>query len=373
MFLLGIVHDALLVLDHMFGYKASIIRAAATLTSHAQGEPFMSVLTVALLQLADGCDDQATNLAKGEAFCRRARSMGADIALFPELWNIAYTFDRHAVAGTPDEAQSASDLWRAPELWTAGDVVFDAVSPALLERWQAQAIDRTGSFVSHFRALARDLDMAIALTYLERWPGLPRNTVSLIDRRGEIVLTYAKVHTCDFDLPEMLCTPGDDFFACTLDTAQGDVRVGAMICYDREFPESARILMLKGAEIILTPNACDMNANQLGQFRARAYENMVGVAMANYAKPGFGHSVAYDPIAFGANGARDTLLIEAGEREGIYMAEFDLDAIREYRRRETWGNAFRRPHRYAALVALDVAPPFVRVNARGERYDPSRR
>jgi predicted amidohydrolase len=238
---------------------------------------------------------------------------------------------------------------------------------------QAQAIDRDGPFVSRFRGLARELNMAIALTYLERWPGLPRNTVSLIDRHGEMVLTYAKVHTCDFDLPEMLCTPGDDFFVCALDTAHGDVQVGAMICYDREFPESARILMLKGAEIILTPNACDMNRHRLDQFRVRAYENMVGVAMANYAKPGFGHSVAYDPIAFGPGGARDTLLIEAGEREGIYLAEFDMGAIREYRQRETWGNAFRRPHRYGALVSLDVAPPFVRMNARGEQYDTTRR
>ena len=333
----------------------------------------MSILTVALLQLADGCDDQAKNLARGEAFCRRARSMGADIALFPEMWNINYTFDRHAETGAPEQGQSSADLWRAPELWTEADAMFDPVSPALREHWQAQAIDHTGPFVSHFRALARELDMAIALTYLERWPGLPRNTVSLIDRHGEIVLTYAKVHTCDFDLPEMLCTPGDDFYVCTLDTAQSEVQVGTMICYDREFPESARILMLKGAEIILTPNACDMNAHRLGQFRARADENMVGVAMANYAKPGYGHSVAYDPVAFDANGARDTLLIEAGEREGIYLAEFDLDAIRDYRRRETWGNAFRRPHCYGALVAPDVAPPFVRVNARGERYDPSRR
>jgi predicted amidohydrolase len=333
----------------------------------------MNVLTVALLQLAGGSADQARNLATGEAFCRRARTMGADIALFPELWNIGYTFDRHTAIGAPEQEQSFGDLWRAPELWTAADIEVDPLSPALLERWQAQAIDRTGPFVSHFRALARELDMAIALTYLERWPGLPLNTVSLIDRHGEIVLTYAKVHTCDFDLPEMLCTPGDDFYVCTLDTAQGDVRVGAMICYDREFPESARILMLQGAEIILTPNACDMNTNRLGQFRARAYENMVDVAMANYAKPGFGHSVAYDAIAFDANGARDTLLIEAGEREGIFLAEFDLDALREYRRREVAGNAFRRPHRYGALVAPDVAPPFVRVNARGEPYDRLRR
>src|SRR2546425_7595250 len=39
--------------------------------------------------------------------------------------------------------------------------------------------------------------MAIALTYLERWPGGPHDTVSLIDRHGELVLTYAKVNTCD--------------------------------------------------------------------------------------------------------------------------------------------------------------------------------
>jgi len=58
-----------------------------------------------------------------------------------------------------------------------------------------------------------------------------------------------------------------------------------MICYDREFPESARILMLKGAEIILTPNCCELEQSRLGQFRTRAFENMVGVAMANYAAP----------------------------------------------------------------------------------------
>ena len=58
-----------------------------------------------------------------------------------------------------------------------------------------------------------------------------------------------------------------------------------MICFDREFPESARILMLKGAEIILTPNACEMEDNRICQFKTRAYENMVGVVLANYAAP----------------------------------------------------------------------------------------
>ena len=59
--------------------------------------------------------------------------------------------------------------------------------------------------------------------------------------------------------------------------------------------------------------------------------------------------------------------------EGVYLARFDLDAIRAYRERETWGNAFRRPDRYGPLTATDVEEPFVRVDAQGERYDRVRR
>ena len=105
--------------------------------------------------------------------------------------------------------------------------------------------------------------------------------------------------------------------------------IGAMICYDREFPESARILMLKGAEIILTPNACDLEANRLGQFRARAYENMVGVAMANYAAPWQnGHSVAYRRRSSATPTAAPGHTADRGRRarKGIYLAGFDLAA-----------------------------------------------
>ena len=82
---------------------------------------------------------------------------------------------------------------------------------------------------------------------------MPRNTMILLDRHGRRVFTYAKVHTCDFG-DEKYLTPGEDFCVANLDTAQGAVkRSGAMICYDREFPESARILMLKGENMILHP------------------------------------------------------------------------------------------------------------------------
>jgi N-carbamoylputrescine amidase len=216
--------------------------------------------------------------------------------------------------------------------------------------------------------------MAIALTYLERWEPLPRNTVSLIDRHGEIVLTYAKVHTCDFDLPECALTPGDDFPVCALDAASGEVKIGAMICYDREFPESARVLMLQGAELIVVPNASMLHPIHLDQLRLRAYENMVGVAMTNYAgRDPNGHSAAYDPIAFEEGKGRDMLVVAAGEEEGVYLAPFDLDRLREYRRRETSGNAFRRPHRYELLTSDDVLDPFRRADAAGQWYHETRR
>ncbi len=100
---------------------------------------------------------------------------------------------------------------------------------------------------------------------------------------------------------------------------------------------------------------------------------MVAVALANYAAPkDNGHSIAFDPIAFDERGSRETLVIEAGEVEGVYLATFDLDAIRAYRQRETWGDAFRRPGLYAALASLEVAPPFLRVNERGEPYSRTR-
>ncbi|ACZ43576.1 Nitrilase/cyanide hydratase and apolipoprotein N- acyltransferase [Thermobaculum terrenum ATCC BAA-798] len=332
-------------------------------------------LRVALLQMASCGEDQEGNLRKGEDFCRRAAAMGADLALFPEMWNIGYTFSRPPLPQGQQQVNVMHDVWRAPRYWTAGSQDPEEALAEHIRRWQSLAVTEDSPFVRHFRQLAKELDMAIALTYLQAWEPAPRNVVSIIDRRGEILMTYAKVHTCDFGLPEWCTTPGEGFYACDLETREGEVRLGAMICYDREFPESARILMIEGAEVILTPNACDLEEHRLSQFKVRAFENSVAVAMANYAAPQMnGHSCAYHPVAFDAHGrSQDTTVVLAGEAEGVYLAQFDLDEIREYREREVWNNAFRRPHRYGKLVEQGVEPPFVRVNARGERYDPSKR
>lgn len=288
-------------------------------------------LKIALLQLLPG-KSQAENLQKGLDACRKAKEQGADIALFPEMWSTGY------------------------------------VIPEQIDSSQATALSADSPFVTAFARLAQALDMAIGITFLEAWEPLPRNTLCLFDRLGRCVLTYAKVHTCDFG-DERRLTPGQDFYVTELDTAKGRVKIGAMICYDREFPESARILMLKGAEIILVPNACPMEINRLAQLRARAFENMVGIATVNYplGQPDCnGHSTAFDGIAYRPSepGSRDTLIIEAGEQEGIYPAVFPLEELRAYRQHEVHGNAYRHPQKYHLLVSESIDEPFIRKDYR---------
>lgn len=289
------------------------------------------IIKVALLQIMP-TGSLSGNLKKGLEYCVKAKEQGADIALFPEMWSCGYEIP-----------QDKSVL-------------------------KSMAVSKSGDFVTEYRKLARELNMAIGITFLEEHIPSPRNSMCLFDRFGNEVYTYAKVHTCDFG-DERCLTPGEDFYVGDLDTEKGNIKVGSMICYDREFPESARILMLKGAEIVLVPNACPMEINRISQLRGRAYENMIGIATVNYPaeKPDCnGHSTAFDGIAYRPDepGSRDTLIIEADEKEGIFIADFPINEIREYRKAEVHGNAYRRPDKYGLLLAEEVAEPFVRGDRR---------
>jgi predicted amidohydrolase len=228
--------------------------------------------------------------------------------------------------------------------------------------WQEMAIARDDPWVSAFREAASDLNLAIFTTFLERWPGSPRNTALLIDRHGQDVLCYAKVHTCDWGMEKAL-TPGESFVVARLDIEGGFVDVGVMICADREFPESARELMLGGAELILVPNACPMAGERTYQLRSRAFENMTAIATVNYSAPDQdGHSSVFDGMVFEQNGQpngqpRDQLIFEAGDGEDVYLATLNLDALREYRGRETMGDAYRKPSAYGRLMSDEQGVP----------------
>lgn len=288
----------------------------------------MNLLKIALLQIAP-CKTLKENLDKGIRACTEAKERGADIALFPEMWSNGYN-----IYGRP------------------------------VGEWQAEAVSADSDFVHTFGNIAKTLQMAVGITLLEKYKNAPRNSLILFDRSGERKFIYAKVHTCDFDVERNL-TPGDDFYVVALDTACGEIKVGGMICYDREFPESARILMLKGAELILVPNACPMEVNRLSQLCGRAYENMTAIATCNY--PGSvpdcnGGSSVFDGVAYvpGLEHSRNTCILQADEQEGIYIAELDLEQLRRYREREVHGNSYRHPKKYGLLVDAGINAPFVR-------------
>ena len=292
----------------------------------------MSMLKIALLQIAP-CNNLADNLEKGIKCCKRAKELGADIALFPEMWSNGYN-------------------------------IYDRP----VDEWKKEAISIDSDFIGTFRTLAEQLNMAIGITLLEKHENAPRNSFVLFDRYGELKFVYAKVHTCDFDVERNL-TAGEDFYVTTLDTACGKVKVGAMICYDREFPESARILMLKGAELILVPNACPMEINRLSQLRGRAFENMLAIATCNYpatVPDCNGGSSVFDGVVYLPNteDSRDTCLLQAGEAEGIYISELDLEQLRRYRESEVHGNAYRHPRKYNLLTESKIDKPFIRSDYR---------
>lgn len=292
----------------------------------------MNFLKIALLQISP-CGSLEENLEKGMDYCREAKKRGADIALFPEMWSNGY------------------DIYNRPA-----------------KEWEMDAIPVESNYIRSFGSLAKELGMAIGITLLEKFADTPRNSLVLFDRFGERKFIYAKLHTCDFDVERNL-TPGEDFYVVTLDTACGMVQVGGMICYDREFPESARILMLKGAELILVPNACPMEINRLSQLRARAYENMLAIATCNYPQtvPDCnGGSSVFDGVAYlpGQAGSRDTCILQAGGEEGIYIAQLDLEQLRAYRQREVHGNTYRHPKKYTLLVDSTIKQPFIREDYR---------
>ncbi|MCR5296503.1 MAG: carbon-nitrogen hydrolase family protein [Clostridiales bacterium] len=262
------------------------------------------------------------NLLIGKNACIEAGKNGADIVLFPEMWSDGYNL--------PQNEDELKQL----------------------------AIRKDSGFIQAFRDLAVNLQMAVGITFLETHDPKPLNSFVLFDRMGNEVLHYSKVHTCAFD-EEAVLSGGEDFYTADLNFRRGSVKVGAMICYDREFPESARILMLKGAELILAPNACPMEINRLSALRTRAYENMVAVATCNYpeGQPDCnGHSTLFDGVPWCPEvpGVRDMCAMEAPGKPGVYIAALDLDMLRAHRNRDVNGDKYRHPEKYGILSDPEV-------------------
>jgi predicted amidohydrolase len=137
---------------------------------------------------------------------------------------------------------------------------------------------------------AREHRVYIAASIAERADDLRHNTAVLIDRQGNIVAKYRKSHLTMHEHLLSGITEGDDFVVHQADFG----KVGLMVCWDHHFPEVARILALKGAEILAMPNAADAREGGTlweSAMRMRAVDNHVFIATA----VNFGRSMIVGP------------------------------------------------------------------------------
>ena len=167
----------------------------------------MSNFRVAVVQGSSQGLDCKANLEKGLAYCEQAAKEKPDLILFPELWSIGY---RIAGFGSGEE----------------------------MKRY---ALSSDSAFLTKFRTFAASAKLAVAITFVESIREKMFDSVLVIDSAGRDVLRYAKMHTCDFS-NEKYFTPGEPPEVVGLSVRGEIVRIGSMICYDREFPETSRNL-----------------------------------------------------------------------------------------------------------------------------------
>jgi len=220
------------------------------------------------------------NLAKGLRFLEEAARRGSDLVVLPELF---------ATKRTPLEPAEAAEP--VPE---------GEISVALA-------------------GAARKHEMYVAGCLYERKGERIYNTVALFDRKGELVGRYHKVHLPKGE--DEVATPGDGYPVFETDFG----KVGAVVCYDLNFPETVRCLALEGAEIVLWPTMWSEPRAHYADviMRARAMENKVFLVAANYTQKGV------DPTAvhFGRSAIIDwdgMALADTGRREGVATATVDL-------------------------------------------------
>ncbi len=247
-----------------------------------------------------------------------------------------------------EAAENKADILLLPECFITGYNF-----PINME----DALEDDSIYIKKVCSAAKNYSVGVIATAFSKGKYKPQNTAFVIDKTGKVIMKYSKVHTCDFAV-EAALESGSEFKVCDFH----GIKLGVMICYDREYPESARVLMMKGAEIILVPNDCEAMKPRVQALSTRAYENMVGVAMANPNGINAGCSCAFSPICWDEDGqcVDNTLLLAEPMIEGLYYADFDMDKIRNYREQEMMGNTFRKVKAYGELLNEKINAPFVR-------------
>ncbi len=223
--------------------------------------------------------DRAANFAKLEHYARKAAAVGADFIV-------------------------------TPEGYLEGYVGNDKMNPSLtLDRYRDVAEPVDGQWIKRIEGLARELKVYLLVGFAERRGDKVCNSAMIVSPAGQQLGKYTKAHTAG---DEPFNQKGSEF--PVFSTPVG--RLGMLICFDRQLPETARILAIKGAQVILVP-AFGLGIEEINEdslMRTRAYENSVYVAHVHPK-----NTFIVDPDG--------TIIAQSrGETEEIVMARITLDA-----------------------------------------------
>ena len=292
----------------------------------------MKKVTVACTQMA--CSwDRDENIAKAERLIREAAAKGANIIQIQELFETQYF--------AQIEDYEYVDLARPR---------------------------KNNPMVEHMRGLARELKVVLPVSFYEDAGIVRYNTVAVIDADGTILGYYRKTHIPD-DMgyyEKFYFSPGDTGFK-VWDTKYA--RIGVGVCWDQWFPEAARIMSLKGAEMLFYPTAIGTFAvpeDELDEADAdyRHWQNtMLGPAAANMApviasnrigyekEPKAGTAIRFWGASFISDNIGEKVAEMDTETEGVAVATFDLDELAAYRK-EVVTFRDRRPEMYGHLLTM---------------------
>ncbi|MFN0115917.1 MAG: N-carbamoylputrescine amidase [Paracoccaceae bacterium] len=286
----------------------------------------MRTVTLAATQSACSWDIPA-NLDTAERLVREAAAKGANVILIQELFATPY------FCLTEDPAHFAL---AAP---------FEG-----------------NPLIARFAALARELGVVLPIPFFERAGQAHFNSAALADADGRILGLYRKAH-----IPQgvgyeekFYFSPGDTGLP-VWETAFGTVGLG--ICWDQWFPELARAMVLKGAEMLLYPTAIgsepatpgyDSQPHWEATMRGHAAANILPLVAANRIgrEDQGGRFIDFYGSSFIADNAGQLAAKAPRDAEAVLTAAFDLDAIGDLRR--SWG-VFRdrRVDLYGPLLRYD--------------------
>lgn len=287
-------------------------------------------VTVAAIQMQMSTDVKQ-NIEKADKMVRQAANQGARIILLPELFERPYFCQERRY-----------DYYSYAKPLHENDAVM------------------------HFKNVAEELSVVLPISFYEKEGNRLYNSLAMIDADGSILGVYRKTHIPDdhFYQEKFYFSPGDTGFK-VFDTSYG--KIGAGICWDQWFPETARCMAVMGAELLLYPTAIGsepiLDTDSMPHWRrvmqGHAAANCMPVIAANRVgleevqpcaeNANQSSALQFYGSSFMTDGVGEIIKSASRDREEILVSSYDLEALAK--ERLDWGLfRDRRPECYQPLT-----------------------